>query len=139
MTSLSKQRTAGFRSTRHSGDSRRTRSNSGWLCRGRFILPPVELTAVVATEAGMHALWDVATFQAINGYEAWAHELEEDADIERHIRAAHLVPINIRSDGAFCISVRADRRAMPTLSADEQRRVVVTSDAYRFTTATALR
>ena len=95
----------------------------------------VELTAVVPSDAGMHALWDVAAFETIDGYESWSRELEEDRDIVRHIGAGCLVPINIRSDGVFCITVRADPTAMPRLSIDEQRRVIVSSDAYRLKTS----
>lgn len=95
----------------------------------------MELTAVVATGAGMHALWDVDAFKTIDGYEAWAEELEDDRDIGRHITAGHLVPINIHSDGAFCITLRSDKRVMPPLSADEERRVVVKSAPYRLRTS----
>jgi hypothetical protein len=94
----------------------------------------MQLTAVVATDAGMHALWDTAAFGMIGDYDTWARELGDDADIERHIEACHLVPINIRSDGTFCVNVRADSGAMPELGADEKQRVVVSSEVYRLTT-----
>lgn len=95
----------------------------------------MELTAVVGTDAGMHALWDVAVFEQIDGYEAWARELEEEADLERHIQAGSLVPINIRSDGMFSITIRADPTVMPGLQTDEGHRVVATSEPYRLTTS----
>ena len=59
-------------------------------------------------------MWDVDAFEAINGYPAWARELEDEGDIIRHIERGHLVPINIRSDGAFSIAVRASADEMPT-------------------------
>ncbi|KUN65061.1 hypothetical protein AQJ46_28560 [Streptomyces canus] len=34
-------------------------------------------------------------------YDTWDPQLGEDEDVERHIRTGSLVPINIRSDGAF--------------------------------------
>jgi len=45
------------------------------------------------------------------------------------------VPINIHSDGAFRVTVRADPKSMPLLSAEEERRVVVASDTYRLATS----
>lgn len=95
----------------------------------------MDLIAVVRTDAGMHALWDVETFASIDGYDAWASELEDDQDIIRHVHAGHLVPINIRSDGAYCIAIRTNSDAMPALSGDEQSRVLVGSDAYRLRTS----
>jgi hypothetical protein len=42
------------------------------------ILGCMQLTAVLATDAGMHALWDTDAFGMIDGYEAWARELDAD-------------------------------------------------------------
>jgi hypothetical protein len=95
----------------------------------------LEFTTVAPTAAGMHALWDVAAFDKVDGYDAWADELEDDADIERHIKAGHFVPIYIHGDGVFCITVRADGQAMPALTSDEEQRVVARSAVYRLTTS----
>jgi hypothetical protein len=80
----------------------------------------------------MHVLWDRHHFTGVVDYPTWEAELLEDADIERHVAAGHLVPINIRSDGTFVINVRADEGHAPVLAADERARVLAASDPYRF-------
>jgi hypothetical protein len=92
----------------------------------------VELTATLRTDAGMHAVWDRHHFTGVVDYPTWEAELLEDEDIERHIAAGHLVPINIRSDGTFVINLRADEGNSPVLAEDERARVLAASDPYRF-------
>lgn len=92
---------------------------------------PVEAVSTVATDAGMLALWDPQRFTGIVDYDTWDAQLGEDEDVERHIRAGALAPINIRSDGAFGVAVRiggVDRPAR--LIERESRHCLVTSDAY---------
>jgi len=95
-------------------------------------VPLIQRTAVLKTDAGMHLIWDRAHFNGVDGYETWSAELEGDADILRHVVAAHVVPINIHSDGAYAFTLRADVATMPRLSEDEERRVVVRSERFRF-------
>lgn len=95
----------------------------------------MEIRAVVPTDAGLHSVWDPAAFVSVVDYETWEPELLEEADVARHIKAGHPVPINIGSDGAFAITVRFDHVAVPSLTADEQRRVVVSSEPYRFSSS----
>jgi hypothetical protein len=95
----------------------------------------MEMTRVLATDAGMHVVWDRAYFANVRDYATWATELLDDSDIERHIAAGHLVPINISSDGAFAVKLRWDEATQPALTDDESRHVVVTSDPYRFLSA----
>ena len=92
----------------------------------------MEFSRVLGTDSGMHAMWDRAHFSEIRDYPSWERELLEDDDIERHIAAGHLVPINIGHDGAFHITVRAERASMPALEEHEQARVLVQSEPYRF-------
>jgi hypothetical protein len=92
----------------------------------------MELRAVLQTDSGMHVLWDRAHFASVVDYNTWEQQLLEDADIESHIALGHLVPINIHSDGAFAFTLRIGESETPILSPDEQTRVVVQSEAYRF-------
>lgn len=62
--------------------------------------------ADLATDAGMLCLWDKAAFAHVTGHDTWEKELCEDADIGRHIRAGHLVPLNLRADGVYAVDVR---------------------------------
>jgi len=93
---------------------------------------PEDPSLTVATSAGMFALWSPEPFAGIHDYDTWEDELLEDDDIERHIRAAALVPINIRSDGAFGFVLRAGIIAQPaTLTDREARYLTVSSQPYR--------
>ncbi|MER5401237.1 hypothetical protein [Streptomyces sp. NPDC002599] len=95
--------------------------------------PPrtVETVSTVATDAGMLALWDPRCFTGIVDYDTWDPQLGEDEDVERHIRIGALVPINIRSDGAFGVLVRTGEVGLPArLTERESRHRLVTSDAY---------
>jgi hypothetical protein len=60
----------------------------------------------MATDAGMLALWSPAAFSKVIDYASWEPERLDDEDRLRHIRAGALMPINIRSDGAFGVVVR---------------------------------
>ncbi|MCP3975932.1 MAG: hypothetical protein GY720_15735 [bacterium] len=94
----------------------------------------MELRAVLATDSGRYALWDRAHFPGIVDYDTWEREPLEDVDVERHIASGHLVPINIRSDGAFAFTLRLDQTGSPAVSFEERRRVLVESEPYRFVT-----
>ena len=86
-----------------------------------------------ATDAGMLALWNGECFDGVIDYETWEHELIEDADIERHIRAGAFVPIYINSDGAFeCVVRTADESGPACLSDREQQYHFMTSQPYLF-------
>ena len=81
----------------------------------------------------MLALWAPECFTGIVDYAIWDAELGEDENIERHIRTGSLVPINIRSDGAFGVLVRIggpDRSAR--LTERESRHRLVSSETYLF-------
>lgn len=97
-----------------------------------IILGRMQLTATLMTDSGLHLIWDRAYFSAVRDYDTWAKELEEDEPVRRHIAAAHIVPIDIHSDGAFTFEVRAESASMPPLSEDEKRRTLVRSEPYRF-------
>ncbi|NEB05972.1 hypothetical protein [Streptomyces sp. SID13726] len=85
----------------------------------------------MATSAGMLALWDPQRFTGIVDYDTWDTQLGEDEDVERHIQAGALVPINIRSDGCFGVVVRMGRVDQPALLTErESRHCLVASDAY---------
>ncbi|MEV5733830.1 hypothetical protein [Streptomyces sp. NPDC052292] len=91
----------------------------------------VETVSTVATDAGMLALWNPQRFTSIVDYDTWDPHLGEDEDIERHIRTGALVPINIRSDGAFGVLVRIGGVGrLAQLTERESRHCLVTSDAY---------
>lgn len=61
----------------------------------------IEVSGVVHTEAGMMAVWDAGRCAAVE-----PGELTEDADIQAAVTAGHLVPLNIRADGAFQLTLR---------------------------------
>jgi hypothetical protein len=61
----------------------------------------MDLSRLLATDAGMHVVWDRAHFGNVRDYTSWERELLEHEDIERHIGAGELIPINIQSDGTF--------------------------------------
>lgn len=68
--------------------------------------PLIETSSAVATDAGMLALWDAQHFSGVVDYDTWEPELFEDEDVARHVQAGALVPINLRSDGAWQVVVR---------------------------------
>jgi hypothetical protein len=93
------------------------------------------VSGVVRTDAGMCALWSPASFHRVTDYGTWERELLDDGDIARHVRAGTVVPINIGSDGAFAVRVRASsgpENAVPTER--EARFVLASSEPYLFET-----
>jgi hypothetical protein len=87
---------------------------------------------VYSTDAGMHCVWDQTAFAHVDGYDAWSKELENDSDILRHIREGEFVPLNLNSDGAMEIDIRAgiaDDRAK--LNEREGKYLIVGSEPYR--------
>lgn len=97
---------------------------------------PVELSGVIATDAGMCCLWSPAAFRTVTDYETWESELLDDEDIRLRVAAGVFVPINIRSDGAFGFRVRVGHSSAPAeLDERERRYVLVTSEPYRFVSA----
>lgn len=92
---------------------------------------PAEAAPTVATDAGMLALWNPQRFAGIVDYDTWDAQLGEDENVQRHIRTGALVPINIRSDGAFGVVVRIGEVDRPArLTERERRHCLLTSDAY---------
>jgi hypothetical protein len=90
----------------------------------------MEVRADLATDAGMHLLWGREHFPQVVDYDTWEPELLEDEDIERHIAAGHVVPINIHADGMYAFTLRLDGDAR--LTPDEQKHVRRTSHPNRF-------
>jgi hypothetical protein len=97
----------------------------------------IEIKAVVGSESGMLALWDAEPFAGIVDYESWEEELCLDDDIQRHVKAGDLVPININSDGAFQVLVRYGTD--PVLTEREIEHLVVSSDPYLLMSSGAVR
>ena len=78
-----------------------------------------------STDAGMLALWCAATFDGIVDYESWESRVEDR--LGAAISAGELVPVNIRSDGAYGVRVAV---APDTLSPRESQLAFVTSAPY---------
>lgn len=94
------------------------------------------LGGVYATDAGMLCLWEPAAFGGVVDYDTWDAELCEDADVLRHIKAGHLVPINTDSgvDGAFAVILRVGDAAQPAvLTEREAGYILAESQPYRLT------
>jgi hypothetical protein len=92
-----------------------------------------ETSLLAATDAGMHALWNPARFAGITDYETWENALLEDDDITQRIRAGELVPVNIRSDGAFQFLVRIGTASQaPALTSRERQYLLVSSQPYLY-------
>lgn len=85
--------------------------------------------AVVATNAGMLALWSGAAFEAVHSHEDWEDRVNERLDDA--IALDELVPVGIRGDGAFAVRVAA---ASGGLTDREQQFTIVTSDPYLLVT-----
>ncbi|MFJ3882928.1 hypothetical protein ACIPW5_36430 [Streptomyces sp. NPDC090077] len=95
--------------------------------------PLDEVTATVATDAGMLVLWDPQRFEAVVDYDTWEDELLEDEDIVRHIQAGSLVPLNAGGDGAFAVQIRSGTAAAPAaLTERETAHQLVASQPYLF-------
>lgn len=96
---------------------------------------PREGSCTLSTDAGMHALWAPEPFADVHDHDTWDTELGENADIQRHVVAGNLVPINIGSDGAAAFIVRVGDRGEPArLSERETRYLLVSSQPYLLTT-----
>ena len=83
---------------------------------------------VFLTDTGMLGLWDFSTYQHIEDYDTWEPEFVEDEDIIRNIKNATYVPINIQSDGVFCVEAKLFDEAK--LSQREQTYLTVSSQPY---------
>lgn len=95
----------------------------------------MEVTGVMATDAGMCGLWSPASFAGVVDYDTWEPELLEDEDIVRHITAGSFVPINVGGDGAFQVLARVGSvPATADLTSRERRYLLVSSDPYLFVT-----
>jgi hypothetical protein len=91
----------------------------------------MEITGVMATDAGMGALWAAECFGGIVDYDTWESELLDDEDIVRHIASGALVPLNIGGDGAFQVLARVGEVSAPAQLTERERRYsVVTSEPY---------
>jgi len=77
------------------------------------------------TDAGMLSLWCSAAFRGVDGYEAW--EVRVNERLHDCIAAGELVPVNIRSDGAFGVRIAV---TPDVLTAREETYSVVTSEPY---------
>lgn len=96
---------------------------------------PVEVTGVMATDAGMFGLWSPASFGDIVDYDTWESALLDDDDIARHIVAGAFVPVNIGGDGAFQVVARVgSATARASLTERERQYVLVSSQPYLFIT-----
>jgi hypothetical protein len=78
-----------------------------------------------ATDAGMLCVWCPVYFGDVDGYDAWETRVNER--LSDAISAGELVPVNIRSDGAFGVRVATDP---PDLTERERTYAVVTSEPY---------
>ncbi|HST58006.1 MAG TPA: hypothetical protein VLK84_04950 [Longimicrobium sp.] len=86
----------------------------------------------LVTDSGMFALWDRQAFLGVVSFETWEPELVENEGIERHIRAGHLVPVGIHSDGVFDFAVRVGSADAPAVPSERERRyLTVSSEPYR--------
>lgn len=85
-------------------------------------------SAVVATDAGMLALWNGAAFEAVTSYESWETTVNER--LNEAITLGEIVPVGIQGDGAFAVRIAL----ASDLTDREQRFLVVTSDPYLLST-----
>jgi len=91
----------------------------------------MEVSGVMATDAGMGALWAPGSFDSIVDYDTWESELLEDDDIAQHITRGALVPVNIGGDGAFQVVARTGESSAPAQLTNRERKfVAVTSEPY---------
>lgn len=91
----------------------------------------MEFAGVMATDAGLGALWAPDSFASIVDYDTWESELLEDEDIARHISDGALVPVNIGGDGAFQVVTRVGESSTHAELTDRERTyVVVASEPY---------
>lgn len=95
--------------------------------------PAHEGTHTLATDAGMLALWDPAHFADVVDYDTWDQQLCEPEDVERHIRAEALVPLDIESDGCWGVLVRVGTWQQPARLTDHESEYrLVTSEPYAY-------
>lgn len=90
-----------------------------------------QISGVVATGAGLFALWDRASFPQVIDYETWEAAMLEHEHIARHVVSGALVPVNIGADGAFHMTARWGSAHLPAALTDRERRcVLVSSEQY---------
>jgi hypothetical protein len=91
----------------------------------------MEIAGVMATDAGMGALWAPDSFAAVVDYLAWESELLDDRDIARHIAEGAFVPVNVGGDGAFQVVARVgDPSVRAQLTERERGYTLVASEPY---------
>ena len=90
-----------------------------------------EVAVTARTDAGMWLLWQPQAFASVHDYDSWSMELEDDADVSRHVGQGHCCPINIGSDMAAAFVIRAgDASEAAVLTERELAYRVVSSDPY---------
>ncbi|HEV2886276.1 MAG TPA: hypothetical protein VGX49_05140 [Jatrophihabitans sp.] len=90
------------------------------------------------TDSGAGLLWDAAAFSGVNDYDSWSEQLEEEADIQRHLEAGHIVPLNILQDMTAGFVVRTGRaggrvrKAVDAGLTERERKYLVTSSGQPY-------
>jgi hypothetical protein len=93
----------------------------------------VEISGVVATDAGLLGLWTPSAFTGVVDYDTWEAELLDDEDLGRHVAAGAFVPVNIGSDGAYQVVARVGSASAPAeLTEREDRYRLESSARYLF-------
>jgi hypothetical protein len=90
---------------------------------------PWDVSYMVATSAGMCALWDPEQFTHVIDLDTWEDEVAEDAALVRKMEQAVFVPLNAGGDGAFQVVIRGGQDNA-ALSERESRYVLVSSQPY---------
>jgi hypothetical protein len=95
----------------------------------------VEVTGVIATDAGILGIWAPASFSDIIDYDSWESALLEEDDIARHVAVGAFVPVSIGGDGAFSVLARVGSDSVPArLSERERQCLFISSEPYLLAT-----
>ena len=89
----------------------------------------LDVSALVVTDVGLCALWDVASFESVRDLTSWEDQFDDDSSILGHIMDGSLVPLNVGGSGTFQVSVRGSQ-----LIARESSVLLASSAAYALRT-----
>ena len=91
-----------------------------------------EVSAALATDCGMWAVWDPEAIEQLADDESWEVETLEDEELVELVQAGQMVPVNIGADGSYQFVLRVVEDDNGGLTDRETEYLSDTSAPYLF-------
>ncbi|RJQ68157.1 hypothetical protein D5S17_33190 [Pseudonocardiaceae bacterium YIM PH 21723] len=91
-----------------------------------------EVSAALATDSGMWALWDPEAIERLADDDSWEADTLEDDELVELVSAGQIVPVNIGADGSYQFVLRVVDDTTGGLTDREKQYVSDSSAPYLF-------